>query len=113
MTMSVVIGIGAIMGLLGAAGIYFDPRIPGKRFIVMAGTLRGILVAMLTGLSMDQYSSWVGGSGLGLLYGILFGVMICLSKGTAAWQHVKYIIPVSAVTGALSGVLIAGLAFRT
>ncbi len=111
MTMSLVIGIGALMGLFGASGIYFDPRTPGKRFIVMAGILRGILVAMLTGLSMSPDSNWVDGSGLGLIYGILFGVMICLSKGTAAWQHVQYIVPASAVTGALSGILIAWFAF--
>jgi hypothetical protein len=110
-TTSLVIGIGAVLGLLGASGIYFDPRTPGKRFIVLAGTLRGALVALLTGLSMHSDSGWVDGSGLGLLYGTLFGVMICLSKGPAAWQHVKFIVPTSAVTGALSGALIAWCAF--
>lgn len=111
MNTPLVIGIGAVLGLLGASGIYFDPRTPGKRFIVAAGTLRGALVAIVTGLSMTAYSGWVAGSGLGLLYGALFGATICLSKGSAALQHAKYIIPTSAVTGALSGALIAWLAF--
>jgi hypothetical protein len=111
MNTPLVIGIGAVLGLLGASGIYFDPRVPGKRFIVAAGTLRGMLVAIITGLSMTVHSGWVAGSGFGLLYGALFGVMLCLSKGSAALQHAKYIIPASAVTGALTGVMIALLAF--
>ena|SRR5712675_604617 len=111
MNTPLVIGIGAVLGLMGASGIYFDPRIPGKRFIVAAGTLRGVLVAIVTGLSMTVHSGWVAGSGFGLLYGALFGVMLCLSKGSAALQHVKYIVPASAVTGALSGALIAIVAF--
>jgi hypothetical protein len=111
MNTPLVIGIGAVLGLVGASGIYFDPRIPGKRFIVAAGTLRGTLVAITTALSMTAHSGWVAGSGFGLLYGGLFGAMICLSKGSAALQHAQYIISTSAVTGALSGALIAWLAF--
>lgn len=111
MNTPLVIGIGAVLGLLGASGIYFDPRVPGKRFIVAAGTLRGMLVAIVTGLSMTAHSGWVAGSGFGLLYGALFGVMLCLSKGSAALLHAKYIIPASAVTGALTGAMIALLAF--
>ncbi len=112
MNMPLVIGIGALLGLLGASGIYFDPRTPGKRFIVAAGTLRGALVAVVTDLSMTMHSGWIIGSGFGLLYGTLFGAMICLSKGPTALQHAKYIIPTSAVTGAISGALIAWLAFQ-
>lgn len=111
MNMPLVIGIGAVLGLLGASGIYFDPRTPGKRLIVAAGTLRGTLVAIITALSMVSHSGWVVGSGFGLLYGTLFGALICLSKGTAALQHAKFIIPTSAVTGALGGALIAWFAF--
>jgi hypothetical protein len=111
MNTPLVIGIGAVMGLLGASGIGFDPRTPGKRFIVAAGSLRGVLVALVTGLSMNMHSGWIAGSGFGLLYGALFGAVICLSEGSAALQHAKYVIPASAVTGALSGALIAWLAF--
>jgi len=112
MNVPLVVGIGAVLGLLGAAGIYFDPRVPGKRSIVIAGTLRGALVTLLTGLSMSSHSGWLAGAGFGTLYGILFGTMICLSKGAAAWQHALYIIPTSAVTGALGGVLVASFAFQ-
>ena len=106
-----VIGTGALVGLLGASGIYFDPRMPGKRFIVAAGTLRGALVAVISGLSMTWHSGWVVGSGFGLLYGILFVTMITLGKGTAAFDHAKYIIPTSSVSGAFTGALIAWYAF--
>jgi hypothetical protein len=109
--MPLVIAIGAVLGLLGASGIYFDPRTPGKRLIVAAGTLRGMLVAVVTDLSMTVHSGWIVGSGFGMLYGTLFGVMICLSKGSSALQHARYIVPTSAVTGAISGALIAWLAF--
>ena len=102
-----VIGTGALVGLLGASGIYFDPRMPGKRFIVAAGTLRGALVAVIFGLSITSHSGWEVCSGFGPLYGTLFGTMICLGKGTAALQHAKYII----APGAVSGALIAWYAF--
>jgi hypothetical protein len=106
-----VIGIGAFCGLIGESGISFDPRIPGKRFIIAAGTLRGMLVALLAGLSMTRHSGWLVGVGFGALYGALFGVMICLSKGALAWQHANRIISTSAITGALSGALVAYFAF--
>lgn len=111
MNVPLVVGIGAVLGLLGAAGIYFDPRVPGKHLIVAAGTLRGALVALTTGLSMSSQSGWLVGLGLGTFYGALFGAMICLSKGAAAIQHAVFIIPTSAVTGAVSGALIVWLAF--
>jgi hypothetical protein len=111
MNTPLVIGIGAVTGLLGESGINFDPRTPGKRFTVAAGILRGALVAVMSGLSMYVHSGWVVGSGFGMLYGALFGLMICLSRGATAWQHARLIIPSSAVTGALSGALVACFAF--
>jgi hypothetical protein len=111
MNSPLVIGIGAALGLLGAAGIYFDKRVPGRHLIVIAGLLRGTLVALITGLSMSAHSGWLGGLGWGALYGALFGAMISLSKGAAALQHAAYIIPTSVVTGAFSGMLIAWFAF--
>ena len=70
MNISLVVGIGSILGLLGAAGIYFDPRVPGKHSIVAAGVMRGALVALTTGLSMSPHSGWLIGIGLGAIYGL-------------------------------------------
>jgi hypothetical protein len=72
---------GAVIGLLGAVGISFDLRVPGRYSIVVAGLLRGILVALMTGLSLSPHSGWLVGLGLGTLYGTLFGAMISLAKG--------------------------------
>jgi len=111
MNSPLVVAVGAALGLLGSVGIYFDARVPGRHLIVIAGLLRGILVALITGLSMSAHSGCLEGLGWGTLYGALFGAMICLSKGAAALQHAVYIIPASVLTGALGGVLIARFAF--
>ncbi len=96
---------------MGAVGIYFEPREPYKPQIVAAGTLRGLLVALLTGLSMSAESGWLAGLGFGLLYGTLFGGVIYFAKGGPASGDSPFVIPMSGLTGALSGVLIAWLAF--
>ncbi|HEX9692560.1 MAG TPA: hypothetical protein VGA22_10720 [Gemmatimonadales bacterium] len=110
MNIPIVVLIGSVLGALGAAGIYFEPREPYKHQIVTAGTIRGILVALLTGLSMSSASGWFAGLGLGGLYGALFGVVIYLAKGGSASGDAPLVIPVSATTGALSGLLIVWLA---
>ena len=107
----VVVLIGSVLGALGAAGIYFEPREPYKHQIIAAGTIRGTLVALLTGFSMSSESGWLTGLGLGMLYGALFGVVIYLAKGGSASRDAPFVIPVSGLTGALSGLLIVWLAF--
>lgn len=111
MNLVIVVAIGAALGLLGAAGIYFDSRVPNRHRIVFAGVIRGVLVALLTGFSMQWVGGWVAGVILGLVYGGLMGLMLCLAKEQAPWTHASYIIPASAITGALSGLLIPWLAY--
>lgn len=111
MNIPIVILIGLLLGALGAAGIYFEPAEPYKRQIVVAGTIRGALVALLTGLSMSSESGWLSGLGLGLLYGALFGAVVYLAKGGSASGDAPFVIPMSALTGALSGLLVVWLAF--
>jgi hypothetical protein len=106
----IVVLIGAALGFLGAAGIYFEPREPNKHQIVAAGTVRGVLVALLTGLSLSSESGWLPGLGFGALYGLMFGAVIYLAKGGRASGDAPFVLPMSSVTGALSGVLIAWLA---
>ncbi len=103
--------IGSVLGVLGAAGIYFAPDEPYKHQIVVAGTIKGALVALLTGLSMSAESGWLTGLGLGLLYGGLFGSVIYLAKGGPASGDAPFVIPMSGLTGALSGILIVWLAY--
>ncbi len=111
MNIPIVVLIGAVLGALAAAGIYFEPREPYKPQIVAAGTIRGTLVAVLTGLSMSPDSGWLSGLGLGAVYGALFGLVIYLAKGGSASKDAPFVIPVSGITGALSGLLIVWLAF--
>lgn len=111
MSIPIVVILGAALGLLGTAGIYFEPREPYKHQIVAAGTLRGVLVGLLTGLSMSPASGWMVGLGLGALYGLSFGLVIYLAKGGPASGDAPFVIPTSGVTGALTGVLIAWLGF--
>lgn len=109
MNIPIVVATGAALGLLGSAGIYFEPREPHKHQIVAAGTIRGALVALLTGFSMSSQSGWLSGLGLGAVYGALFGAMIYLAKGGPASGDAPYVIPVSCVTGALTGLLLVWL----
>lgn len=111
MQTAVVLVIGAALGFLGAVGIYFEPKEPHKPYIVAAGTLRGLLVALLTGLSISGDSSWLVGLGFGALYGTLFGGVIYLAKGGPRSGDAPFVIPMSAATGSLTGVLITWLAF--
>ncbi len=111
MNIPIVIAIGSVLGVLGAAGIYFEPQEPYRRQIVVAGTIRGALVALLTGFSMSSESGWLTGLGLGVLYGALFGAVVYLAKGGSASGDAPFVIPMSGLTGALSGLLVVWLAF--
>jgi hypothetical protein len=101
-----VLAIGAACGLLSAAGIYFDARVPGKTFIVSAGIIRGALVALLTALTVGVGGTWMGLVGYGCLFGLVTGLMVVFSKGDAAAQHAVFILPASTISGAVSGALI-------
>ncbi len=110
MSIPIVASIGAALGALGALGIYFEPHEPYKHQILAAGTVRGALVALLTGYSLSPTSAWLAGVGFGALYGVLFGGVIYLAKGGPASGDAPFVIPMSALTGALSGVMIVWLA---
>ncbi len=106
MRTQVVIAIGAILGLVSTLGILFDRRTDGKGYIVAAGTIRGVLVALLVA-SSPVVSGWLREAGLGAFYGAVVALMVVLSHGRSARQHVIYIFPPSIISGALIGALIA------
>jgi len=112
MHLLVVLGIGAATGLVSTLGIYFEPRVSAKKLIVAAGTIRGALVALLAALTVASPSTWATLGGYGALFGGIVGLMVVLSKGDAARQHVPYILPPSIIAGAVSGVVIQLLAPR-
>jgi hypothetical protein len=108
---SIVIGVGAIVGLLLGLGILFEPKEPFKLEIILAATLRNVLVAMLTGMSLSVKSSALAGTGYGLVYGFVFGLVIYLAKGAFRSRSAPYVIPGAAFAGALTGLIIAIYAF--
>jgi hypothetical protein len=110
MNVPVTIAVGAAMGFLGAVTVYFDARVPNKLLLVAAGTLKGVLVGLLTGFSLSVHSGWLVAAGFGALYGVLSGTVVVLSKGAGALQHAVYILPSAVITGTLTGILIAWLA---
>jgi len=111
MNISAVLIIGAIMGGVNGVGIFFEPREPYKIEILLAATLKGILISLLTAFSLGAGRSWLRGAGFGMLYGFAFGLVIFLAKGAFKSKDAPYVVPMSIVTGLITGVLLANLAF--
>ena len=84
---------------------------PYKIEITLAATLKGILISLLTGLSLGPGSSWLRGAGFGVLYGFAFGLVIFLAKGALKSKDAPYVVPTSIVTGLITGLLVAKFAF--
>jgi hypothetical protein len=111
MNITIVVLIGAVMGALGGVGIFFEPREPYKIEILLAATLKGILVSLLTALSLGARSPWWHSAGYGMLYGLSFGLVIFLAKGAFKSKDAPYVVPSSVVGGLITGVLLANFAF--
>lgn len=111
MNIIIVVLIGAAMGALGGVGIFFEPREPYKVEILLAATLKGILISLLTALSLGGGSPWWHGAAYGALYGFGFGLVIFLAKGAFKSKDAPYVVPTGMVTGLITGVLIANFAF--
>lgn len=111
MNLGVVLLIGAVMGALGGVGIFFEPREPYKVEILFASTIKGILISLLTALSLGRNAPWWHGAGYGVLYGFSFGLVIFLAKGAFKSKDAPYVVPSSIVVGLIIGVLLAKFAF--
>ena len=111
MNILVVLFIGALMGFFNGVGIFFEPREPYKVEILLAATLKGILIGLLTAFSLGPSSSWLRGAGFGMLYGFAFGLVIFLAKGAFKSKDAPYVVPMSVITGLITGVLLANFAF--
>jgi len=99
--------IGAFLGAIDGVGIFFEPKEPYKWQILAAATLKGILVALLTGSALSATTRWWSAVGMGALYGFAFSLVIYLAKGGPRSYDAPYVIPGGIVTGALIGLFLS------
>jgi hypothetical protein len=111
MNLVIVIGTGLAFGALLGASIFFEKREPYKVEILIASTIRSILVALLTGFSLSSHSSWYAGAGSGLIYGFLFGLVIFLAKGGFKSKDAPYVVLGASISGGLAGLVIVNYGF--
>jgi uncharacterized membrane protein YdcZ (DUF606 family) len=98
--------IGAVLGALDGVGIFFEPKEPYKWEILFAATLKGVLVALLTGFSLAAATRWWSAMVTGALYGLAFSLVIYLAKGGPKSGDAPYVIPSWIITGGLIGLFI-------
>ena len=101
-----VVVIGAVLGVLDGAGIFFEPDEPYKWQIPFAATLKGGLVALLTGFSLAPTTRWWSAMVTGALYGFVFSLVIYLAKGGPKSGDAPYVIPSGIITAGLIGLFI-------
>ena len=111
MNLLIVLLAGLGLGLLIGGSIFFEPKEPYKIEIMIASTLRSILVALITGLSLNAGSSWMAGTGYGLLYGFSFGLVVFLAKGGFKSKDAPFVVLGSSISGGIAGIIIVNYAF--
>ena len=112
MNIGAVILIGLIAGFLDGVGIFFEPREPHKIEILFAAILKGILVSLITALSLNGQNTWIRAAGFGLLYGFAFALVIFLAKGGFKSKDAPYVVPSGLILGLLSGIAIWKFALK-
>jgi hypothetical protein len=108
-----VVLIGAVLGALEGASIFFEPREPFKWQILCAATLGGVLVALLTGFSLAATTRWWSAMLIGALYGFAFSLVVYLAKGGPKSGDAPYVIPSGIIKGGLIGLFIVLWAVKT
>jgi len=92
-------GVGAILGFLGAVGIYFAPEEPYPGYITLAGTLSGVIIALLTSAVVTRDSSLGQCFAWGACMGLLDSAAVFLAKGAWASWDAPFVVPTGVVTG--------------
>jgi hypothetical protein len=93
MRLTLILAIGAALGLISTLGIYFDTRAQGRIRVNFAGAIRGLLVALLVTFATPKGAGWILAIGFGALYGALIATMVVLAQGTNALKHIAYLLP--------------------
>ncbi len=102
-TRATVAAIGASLGFVSAVGIYFDPAEPYPGFVTIAGTLHGIVTALLLTTTVTKESTVQQSLLWGVLYGLLTGSMGFFAEGAWASWNAPYIVPTAIVVGVILG----------
>jgi hypothetical protein len=106
MNVFAVVVIGTVLGALDGVGIFFEPKEPYQWEILFAATLKGVMVALLTGFSLAATTRWWSAMVTGALYGLAFSLVIYLAKGGPKSGDAPYVIPSGIITGGLIGLFI-------
>jgi len=107
----VVLMIGAVVGALDGVGIFFAGE-PYKIEIFLAAILKGVLVSLLTGLSLREQKPWWHGLGYGLVYGLASALVVFLAKGAFRSMDAPYVVPSGVVMGAMTGLAVSRFGFH-
>jgi hypothetical protein len=112
MRVTVALLIGAVIGALDGVGIFWVPEEPYKVEIFLGATLKGLLVGLITALSLNAESHWWQGLVYGLLYGFAFALVVFLAKGGLKSKDAPFVVPFGIVAGAATGLLVVKFAIR-
>ena len=98
-----VIVAGATVGFLESFTIWFVPEEPYQSFIVAAGTIKGVLTALLINTLVNRESSLIHALGTGLLFGLLSSAVVFLAKGGWVSWEAPFVVLFGAVGGLILG----------
>lgn len=101
--------VGAVVGCFGAVGIYWAPEEPYKHWIVAAGTLDGVVIALLMTVFIHKSSSLRAALFAGALCGLASATVVFLAKGGWSSWDAPFVIPTGLVEGLILGVLVRWL----
>ena len=105
-------GVGATLGFLGAVGIYFAPGEPYPGFITLAGTLSGVMIALLITTVVKHNSSLAQCLGWGSAMGLMSSATVFFAKGAWTSWDAPFVVPTEIVIGAILGPTIRWLSRR-
>ena len=104
---------GAAVGFVGAVGIVFEPAEPYRGFIVVAGTLGGVVLALLISVVVSRTSSVGAALAWGGFLGLLQSSVTFLAKGGWVSMDAPFVVPTGVVTGLVLGPVIRWLRSST
>ena len=100
---------GAVLGFLGAVGVYFAPGEPYPGFITLAGTFLGVTIALLVATIVTHASTVLQSIGWGALFGLLPALTVFFAKGGWTSWDAPFVVPTAVATGAVLGPVVRWL----